>query len=141
MSSLALTSGWYYICTSYCTPDTRQKSDGQEDCLEIILLNDLSNSFSSINNVRVVMLYFYMNTVSTKQQVELELTRILESKIVDSILFLFSHFYFLFHFISILNLELGTSIISHIGHKLYNTVTSHDHMITYHRRVQKIPEQ
>ena len=21
MSSLALTSGWYYICTSYCTPD------------------------------------------------------------------------------------------------------------------------
>ena len=22
MSSLALTSGWYYICTSYCTPDT-----------------------------------------------------------------------------------------------------------------------
>ena len=22
MSSLALTSGWYYICTSYCTPDS-----------------------------------------------------------------------------------------------------------------------
>jgi len=22
MSSLALTSNWYYICTSYCTPDT-----------------------------------------------------------------------------------------------------------------------
>ena len=22
MSSLALISGWYYICTSYCTPDT-----------------------------------------------------------------------------------------------------------------------
>ena len=24
MSSLALTSGWYYICTSYCTPDTER---------------------------------------------------------------------------------------------------------------------
>ena len=22
MSSLALISSWYYICTSYCTPDT-----------------------------------------------------------------------------------------------------------------------
>ena len=22
MSSLALTSGWYYICTLYCTPDS-----------------------------------------------------------------------------------------------------------------------
>jgi len=26
MSSLALTSGWYYICTSYCTPDINQDS-------------------------------------------------------------------------------------------------------------------
>ena len=31
MSSLALTSGWYYTCTSYCTPDT------------ISILNYLSN--------------------------------------------------------------------------------------------------
>ena len=25
MLSLALTSGWYYICTSYCTPNTKQR--------------------------------------------------------------------------------------------------------------------
>ena len=25
MSSLALTSGWYYMCTSYCTPDSDVK--------------------------------------------------------------------------------------------------------------------
>jgi len=25
MSGLALTSGWYYICTSYCTPDSNVK--------------------------------------------------------------------------------------------------------------------
>ena len=29
MSSLALTSGWYHICTSYCTPDTKEYYIGQ----------------------------------------------------------------------------------------------------------------
>ena len=41
---------------------------GRETVLKIILLDDLSNSFSFIDNIKVVeMLYFYMNIVLTKQ--------------------------------------------------------------------------
>ena len=43
MSGLALTSGWYYICTSYYTPDTRGKSL-QDWLRDVKLQNNLSFS-------------------------------------------------------------------------------------------------
>ena len=94
------------------------------------MLYDLSNDFSSTNDVRIVeMLYFYMNVVLTNQVVELELTRVAESKTVDSILFLFSHFYFLFHLFSILDLGLGVSIMSYNAIQCHTSVTSCDHIL------------
>ena len=59
-----------------------------------------------------------------------------ELKTVDSVYFHFySYFYFHFHFISILNLGLEISMISHITvmHQSHVTVTHH---IEHHRRFQ-----
>ena len=45
-----------------------RKVMSREVVLKMILLDDLSNSFSFIRNIKVVeMLYFYMNIVLTKQ--------------------------------------------------------------------------
>ena len=55
MSSLALTSGWYYICTSYCTPDSDVKI---KDCR-------LSFSLFSFLILFSFDLFFYLSIFRT----------------------------------------------------------------------------
>jgi len=51
MSSLALTSGWYYICTLYCTPDNKQVIVFMNDKNKNEFMKNLSNYVININRL------------------------------------------------------------------------------------------
>ena len=47
MSSLALTSGWYYICTSYCTSDNECKKHFKNNLYFYCSIKDYKLDFYS----------------------------------------------------------------------------------------------
>ena len=58
---------------------------------------------------------------------------LLKSKIVG-----FIHFHFSFILSHFLDLELRVSMMLYICHRSHNTVTSYNHIITYHKRTWKV---
>ena len=58
MSSLALTSGWYYICTSYYTPDN---SGSRTIFFDVTVFSVISTSAVSIYTLNMLL-----NTISVQ---------------------------------------------------------------------------